>query len=416
MPYRLEGNCVQVKRGDAWENVKCHPDKAAALAHFRALQANVGEGHKQMNTPQSIVAVFKQADGSRMMALITTNAYKDRDGDIITEEALKAWVDQQWVTEDQYTPSPLLFWHIEEQPIGDVIYSEVNGRFLLELAQEQKSEFSRLVWDTIEQGGETWGASHGFRHSDPTPRGDGRVFKHIDKFETSVLPVQYAANAFTFAEVKGTMADEKREEYLARIPGALDALQRVRKGATTLQAQLDAAGVEHKDAATVKGYLDKMRGDLMKVLGKYTEKADDAMADEIMRTVMAAMADGATEGDVVEDAVEAVAEPLPPKDEMASKAALISQIVDAQAALLETQLQQASELKALREEHAVIVKENSDLRTEIKALRTYASLAPRQASKDPAAVVTADHPLVQEVQKQRDHGTFEAVMPGLFKK
>lgn len=46
MPYRLDpsdARCVQVKRGGSWERVEggCHGARDEALAHLRALQANV---------------------------------------------------------------------------------------------------------------------------------------------------------------------------------------------------------------------------------------------------------------------------------------------------------------------------------------------------------------------------------------
>lgn len=148
------------------------------------------------------VQIYKNADGLRTMVIVTTNAYKDRDGDIITTDALKEWVARQWVADDQYVSSPLLFWHLTDEPIGDVVYSEVSGRFLIELAKEANTPFAKAVWDHIESTPEEeWGASHGFVHHETTPRGEGRVFRTIDKFETSVLPVRYAANPYTFSEV-----------------------------------------------------------------------------------------------------------------------------------------------------------------------------------------------------------------------
>lgn len=48
MPYRLEGNCVQVQHAEGWINVAggCHSTRDEALAHLQALQANVPEAHK----------------------------------------------------------------------------------------------------------------------------------------------------------------------------------------------------------------------------------------------------------------------------------------------------------------------------------------------------------------------------------
>ena len=47
MPYFLDGDCV--KKGtkeDPGETVKCHEDHAAALAHLKALYANVDDADK----------------------------------------------------------------------------------------------------------------------------------------------------------------------------------------------------------------------------------------------------------------------------------------------------------------------------------------------------------------------------------
>lgn len=43
MPYRIHNNCVQKNETGRWKNVKCHPDKKHALAHLRALEANVSD-------------------------------------------------------------------------------------------------------------------------------------------------------------------------------------------------------------------------------------------------------------------------------------------------------------------------------------------------------------------------------------
>ena len=45
MPYRLsqDGLCVQKKAGARWKTVKCHGTHKKALAHLRALEANVKE-------------------------------------------------------------------------------------------------------------------------------------------------------------------------------------------------------------------------------------------------------------------------------------------------------------------------------------------------------------------------------------
>ncbi len=46
MPYKLSrnGRSVLVKRGSQWRVLKTHPSRKKALAHLRALKANVKHG------------------------------------------------------------------------------------------------------------------------------------------------------------------------------------------------------------------------------------------------------------------------------------------------------------------------------------------------------------------------------------
>lgn len=61
MPYKLDGNCVKKLDGTT---VKCHPDHASALAHLRALEANVTEAGKDMQpkTAEKMLSVPTQAE------------------------------------------------------------------------------------------------------------------------------------------------------------------------------------------------------------------------------------------------------------------------------------------------------------------------------------------------------------------
>lgn len=47
MPYKLSGNRVMVERGGKWVLLKAHPSRKKALAHLRALYANVPEAREE---------------------------------------------------------------------------------------------------------------------------------------------------------------------------------------------------------------------------------------------------------------------------------------------------------------------------------------------------------------------------------
>jgi hypothetical protein len=221
------------------------------------------------------------------------------------------------------------------------------------------------------------------------------------------------------------MATE-RDQYLARIPGALNALEAARKQTRKLQTRLDVAGVEHK------GVVESIRADLDKFIGKYMDSAPAGMLDELVSLIgnrmFEAGATAAADGmEVAADVVDGMDGELQPEDVMVEedmyngkrKAAsadgvylLVKQMAESQAAIvvaLETSYANvAKELKAQREQ-------NTALAAELKAVKGYISLAPRQASKDAATLAAASDPLVTEAQKQRDNGDLGKVLPGLFR-
>jgi len=47
MPYKRRGRTVYVKRGDRWLKLKTHSTVAKAMAHLKALYANVEEAKKK---------------------------------------------------------------------------------------------------------------------------------------------------------------------------------------------------------------------------------------------------------------------------------------------------------------------------------------------------------------------------------
>jgi len=143
---------------------------------------------------------------ARLMLLITSNAYKDRDGEIISLNAWREDVARKWIGGTYVGKDRLLFWHTGE-PIGDIVYSDLHGRFLVEVARERQGAIKwngvtlqiSDIWDTIQRRKRAWGCSHGFRY--PAAALVDDVYSDVRKWETTVLPVLRAANPFTFAGV-----------------------------------------------------------------------------------------------------------------------------------------------------------------------------------------------------------------------
>jgi hypothetical protein len=160
---------------------------------------------------------FKRApDGLRTMHIITSNSYTDRENEVITTQALSEYVRKSWQGDTFVGDNALHIWH-DGDPIGEIIWADMEGAFLIEVAKELPNRVIRLttdkaspfykvkttvkaVWDALERSDVPLGASHGFKYPDGAKADN--TYHAIEKFETSVLPLDAAANPYTLAEVK----------------------------------------------------------------------------------------------------------------------------------------------------------------------------------------------------------------------
>jgi 2'-5' RNA ligase len=155
--------------------------------------------------------IAAKSNGMRRALIITSNAYRDREREIIKEDALKAYVESSWDGDNFVGNNPLYVWHGGD-PIGQIVYADMIGPFLLEVAQERPDTALNLaesgqppvrttvksVWDALELTPDLR-ASHqfGFVLGDQK---DG-VYERIYKRESSVLPGTYPANWWTYFKV-----------------------------------------------------------------------------------------------------------------------------------------------------------------------------------------------------------------------
>lgn len=246
------------------------------------------------------ITLYKGADGLRHMFVVTTNSYKDREDETITTKALNEDVDRAWKGQ---MAQPLLFWHDDDLPsIGTRVWCDMEGPFLMEVFKELPTRFAKKVWDFIEAHKEIkWGASHGFEYPEDKLSDDG-TYKQVKKFETSVLPLEAAANAYTLSAIigsKGDMAD--RDKMLDDILDSVGAAAKFRKGVQQVKAVLDSKGVQHKSAKVEsaqpsegynaefkalaeKGLLEEITSEIEGVLGKLSD--DPAKALQMLQMVL----------------------------------------------------------------------------------------------------------------------------------
>lgn len=195
---KTERDCVYKK--DTGELVGC-TDRGNGEEYVSAIYANEAKSF----------VIKAEGDGLRLMVIRSSNAYRDREQEIVRKKALQGYVDACWKDNEFAGDNPLLVWHAGD-PIGDIIYAEMIGPFLLEVARERPNAVVNLagygeprigttvkaVWDALEQEDDL-GASIQFGYV-TSDREDGE-YEVIEKLETSVLPRWAAANYITDSEI-----------------------------------------------------------------------------------------------------------------------------------------------------------------------------------------------------------------------
>lgn len=145
--------------------------------------------------------VFKEENGDYRWVLLSSNGFRDRDGQIVSTKSLERDV-ALWDL-DNAPPDPLRWWHValddaEGEPrekgleLGTVDFRMVNGLTLIESGTFLNKEIGEGVYNARDQ----LEASVGFRHPANEPDEDG-VFSNVHIFERSLLPKGNASNPLT---------------------------------------------------------------------------------------------------------------------------------------------------------------------------------------------------------------------------
>jgi hypothetical protein len=188
--------------------------------------------------------VFKAADGWRWLA-ITSNAFEDRDGEIVSTKALATDADR---VDDR---GPLRWWHVGRAEYGTPLdwttvkagpgvdigacdFSAMSGRMLIE-GGTILPEFAQGVIDAPG----AWQMSVGFAHPANEPDEAG-AFHNIRVFERSLLPRGKAANPFTAISIQ--------EANMASLKEKMEALAEKFFGGDVSKAEAFAAEVANKEA------------------------------------------------------------------------------------------------------------------------------------------------------------------------
>lgn len=149
--------------------------------------------------PESGFKTFTAKDGRTWLLIWTTNAFKDRDGEIFTTKSIEEYVERHAEEEDK---GEMRFWHIPGSKFAPILWQGMSGRFLVEAGPFDDTYIGNAFKDFFLEHGEKhlaiaplgWGTSHGFEYI-PEDRED-KVYDWFEKKESSVLPRSAASNLY----------------------------------------------------------------------------------------------------------------------------------------------------------------------------------------------------------------------------
>jgi cation transport regulator ChaB len=186
--------------------------------------------------------VVKQADGRLRWFGRYSNAWLDRDGEILTEESHREY--QKWAYDNGTLPE-LWLWHVPGSRVGEADWLDFSNGFahasgLIDSGKESAVEAIKS---------QDLGMSHGFLALQ-----QGKWVRRYRSYELSILPRERAAvetsgfNLLDAAKGAEVMAfTEERRKFLVEALGE-DAVGALEKSTESMATQLKELGVEYKEA------------------------------------------------------------------------------------------------------------------------------------------------------------------------
>lgn len=202
-------------------------------------------------TPDSPLGltIYKQADGSLRWFARYSNAWEDRDKELITQDAHKEFVE--WATSNKMYPE-LWLWHTPGTRFGVSDWLDFSDGFahasgVVDDTPQAKSTVEYL--SSVASG--AIGVSHGFQC-----KSDGRLITKYRSFEISVLPSEVASALGTDFNVFGKETDimafsKTQREFLVGNMGE-EAVAALEARSEKARDALKATGLAFKEAEGVQ--------------------------------------------------------------------------------------------------------------------------------------------------------------------
>ena len=162
---------------------------------------------------------IKEIDGEPWIITWSSNAFEDRDKEIISTKALEQWSEK---INRQDVKGFFNLWHLANTDFAKKEWTGVPGRILVEAGPFLKNEKGKAALEFFKQhlenhqeiAPEGWGCSIEFKYL-PDERETG-IFENVEITRTSILPRFAAANIHTqIKEIKMSMTDEQKQAAMA---------------------------------------------------------------------------------------------------------------------------------------------------------------------------------------------------------
>lgn len=228
-------------------------------------------------------SVVKGADGRYRWILASSNAFRDKDQEIVSSKALEADVARADADGDY---GPLLWWHEESLPLGQCDFNAMHGRFLIESGTFRSEPLGAAIASKARELEASIQFLHGGKGSD----GD---YSTIRRTERSLTPPGMARNPWTRLTVskESPMLREKLTALKSLLgPENAPAVDDVLTDVSRMEKALEAQGIVSKaDEPEPEAKADQadMAGETME--DEPAEEASSYFSPEELSEIVAAV-------------------------------------------------------------------------------------------------------------------------------
>jgi len=238
-------------RGNKYEG----PNKQEAISTLSGIyESNKWPlpGSKDLNVGVKAVKV----GGGKYLVLWTSNAFEDREREIFSTKSWEDYVDRV-DNHPEIRPGRVWFWHIKGSGFADIVWQDMVGRLLVEVAKVDDTPRGTKAFHALQHpeeypdlAPEGWGTSHGYLY-----RGDDKetgVYKFVHKFESTVLPFDKASNIYGgLKEVLDMSVSAEKQAALVELFGDEEAVKIIAE-AQKASDDLESSGVAFKEDKKAK--------------------------------------------------------------------------------------------------------------------------------------------------------------------